>query len=81
MDININEVKEGNVLKILHARKGLVTVKAGEQDANSEWMNATVVGNTVKGMVNEWVEGERLPLRKTLIKKITKLENNEKVSA
>lgn len=74
MDINIDEVKEGDVLKILHSRKGLVTVKAGTQDANSEWLNATVVGNKVTGMVNEWVEGEPLPIRKSFIKKITKVE-------
>lgn len=74
MDININDVQEGDVLNIFHARKGLVTVKAGKQDANSEWFNATVVGKKVTGMVNEWVEGEPLPLRKSFIKKITKTE-------
>jgi len=68
-------------LRIIHARKGFLTVKAGEQDDNSEWFNATVVGKKVTGLVNEWVEGERLPLRKSLIQKITKIENDEKVSS
>lgn len=79
--MNIADVQEGDVLKILHARKGLVTVKAGKQDESSEWFNATVVGEKVTGLVNEWVEGESLPLRKSLIQKITKLKSNEKVSA
>ena len=72
--MNITDVQEGDVLKILHARKGLVTVKAGKQDENSEWFNATVVGKKVTGMVNEWLEGESLPLRKSLIQKISKAE-------
>ena len=70
--MNITDVQEGDVLKILHARKGPVTVKAGKQDEKSEWFNATVVGKKVTGLVNEWEEGESLPLRKSLIQKIEK---------
>lgn len=71
--MNVNEVQEGDVVEIHHARKGLVTVKAGKQDEESEWFDCTVVGKKVTGLVNEWVEGESLPVRKSLILKITKL--------
>ena len=70
--MNIEDVKEGDVLTAVHARKGVITVKAGKQDEKSEWFNATVVGKRVTGLVNDWEEGESLPLRKSLILKISK---------
>jgi len=72
--MDIKDVQEGDVLKILHARKGLVTVIAGKQD-DSEWFKGVVAQPKVTGWVNEWLEGERLPLRKSLIQKITKVPN------
>jgi len=63
------KIKEGQLLKINHRRKGTF-VAVALRDFNSEeetWFPVALVEGYVKGMTTGWVPGNEIPCRASLI--------------
>lgn len=71
--MKVKDLKPGDQVKITHSRKGTFDAEITSNDANSEWLGTIVLNKKVTGMVNTWLPGESLNVRKTLIINIEKL--------
>lgn len=71
--MNVNDLKPGDKVRITHARKGTFEAEIKSNDPDSEWLSTIVLSKKVEGLVNNWLQGEELSVRKTLIQKITSL--------
>lgn len=71
--MKVSELKKGDQVKITHSRKGTFDAEITSNDKTSEWLGTTVLNKKVTGMVNTWLPGESLTVRKTLIINIEKL--------
>lgn len=74
-ELNVNDLKIGDVVRIKHNRKGIFTIKVTSNNSDSEWLGAEVYSDKpVYGTVNTWVNGERIPCRKSFITILEKLQ-------
>lgn len=71
--MEVSELKKGDQVKITHSRKGTFDAEITSNADSSEWLGTKVLNKKVVGMVNEWIPGEDLTVRKTLIINIEKL--------
>lgn len=75
MKPEIVNLKNGDKVTITHSRKGTFNAEVTSNDENSEWLGTTILDKKVKGLVNEWIPGEALNVRKTLITNIKMIES------
>ncbi len=68
--INLSSYKKGDKLTITHCRKGTFDAEV-LTNKEGEWMNVIILSKKVNGLVNTWIQGEELGIRKSFITKIT----------
>lgn len=68
--MNANTLKPNDEVRITHARKGTFECKIISNGA--EWLQVNVL-EKVEGLVNTWLPGETLGVRKSLITKLEQL--------
>lgn len=75
--MKVQDLKPGDKVIIDHQRKGIIKVEVTSNDSNSEWLGTIVLSEKIKGLVNEWVKGEDLSVRKSLIVSINNLKTKD----
>lgn len=68
-------IKAGTKLRITHSRKGTFECVAtrGFDPKAEDFFPVRLVSQEVHGMTKEWIEGEEIPCRSTLVIKIEKI--------
>ena len=68
-------IKTGTKLRITHTRKGVFECVATKdfEPENETFFPVRLISQEIHGMTKDWVEGEEIPCRSTLVTKIEKV--------
>lgn len=75
--MKVEDLKAGQKAEMLHARKGTILGVIKQNDLKSEWISLYLL-EPVKGLVNEWNQGEELTCRKSFLSSIKLLQYSVK---